>query len=286
MALFSDVLLTVDFDRTLTAPDSTIPQRNVDAISYFIAKGGSFTVNTGRSLPMTQVFRDVVPVNAPLLLYNGSAAYDLSRKAFTFLHRIPLDQEETIRKLQAAFPGLSLEMQGLDAHYAFAEDPAWDAFCQNNHCAMGHAHPWDDLGPFLKLSLYAPISIDNPTVASLFDATPETLAWFDDVEDRLRRLLGDACEVFRAAPLILDIHAKGVSKIRSARQLQQQLGKKILICVGDGENDLPMLEGADYAFTPADAIVAGRFPNVCPCADGAVADVIYKKIPEILRNIP
>lgn len=286
MAAFSDVLLTVDFDRTLTAPDSTIPQRNVEAISYFIANGGSFTVNTGRSLPMTQVFRDVVPVNAPLLLYNGSAAYDLSRKEFTFLHRIPLDQEETIRKLQAAFPGLALEMQGLDAHYAFAEDPAWDAFCQNNHCAMGHANPGDDLGPFLKLSLYAPISIDNPTVASLFDATPERLAWFDGVEAQLRQILGDACEVFRAAPLILDIHAKGVSKIRSARQLQQQLGKKILICVGDGENDLPMLEGADYAFTPADAIVAGRFPNVCPCADGAVADVIYKKIPEILRNMP
>ena len=44
MAAFSDVLLTVDFDRTLTAPDSTIPQRNVDAISYFIANGGTKNV--------------------------------------------------------------------------------------------------------------------------------------------------------------------------------------------------------------------------------------------------
>ena len=151
MAAFSDVLLTVDFDRTLTAPDSTIPQRNVEAISYFIANGGgvaalAYTLVYLLVCGRTQVFRDVVPVNAPLLLYNGSAAYDLSRKEFTFLHRIPLDQEETIRKLQAAFPGLALEMQGLDAHYAFAEDPAWDAFCRNNHCAMGHAHPGDDLG--------------------------------------------------------------------------------------------------------------------------------------------
>ena len=31
-----------------------------------------------------------------------------------------------------------------------------------------------------------------------------------------------------------------------------------------------------------DAIIQDRFPNVCNCADGAVADVIYKKIPEIL----
>ena len=30
MALFSDFLLTVDFDRTLTAPDSSIPERNIE----------------------------------------------------------------------------------------------------------------------------------------------------------------------------------------------------------------------------------------------------------------
>ena len=60
MALFSDILLTVDYDRTLTAPDSTIPERNLTAIRYFIDNGGAFTVNTGRSVPMTKVFRDRV----------------------------------------------------------------------------------------------------------------------------------------------------------------------------------------------------------------------------------
>ena len=32
---FSDILLTVDYDRTMTAPDSTVPQRNLEAIQYF-----------------------------------------------------------------------------------------------------------------------------------------------------------------------------------------------------------------------------------------------------------
>ena len=80
MGIFSDVLLTVDYDRTLTAPDSTIPERNIEAIRYFIENGGAFTINTGRSVPMTKVFRDRVPVNAPLLLYNGSAASDVAEK--------------------------------------------------------------------------------------------------------------------------------------------------------------------------------------------------------------
>lgn len=282
MGIYSDILLTVDFDRTLTAPDSTIPQRNLEAIQYFIDNGGTFTVNTGRSLPMTRIFRDIVPVNAPLLLYNGSAAYDLSRQEFTVTHKIPLDQEKTIEKLRVLFPDMTLEMQGLDAHYIFEENPAWDAFTENNQCFWNHAHPGDDLGPFLKLAMYGPIR--SKSVSCLYDATPEDLTRFDAVEAQLKDLLKDACTIFRAAPLILDIHAKGVSKIRAARELQQQLGKGILVCAGDGENDVPMLEGADYAFAPGDAIVADRFCNVCQCGDGAVADVIYKKIPEILQN--
>ena len=78
---FSDVLLTVDFDRTLTAPDASIPQRNLDAIRFFIEHGGAFTINTGRSLAMYNKYRTIVPTNVPLLLFNGSAAYDTSGRS-------------------------------------------------------------------------------------------------------------------------------------------------------------------------------------------------------------
>ena len=282
MALFSDVLLTVDYDRTLTAPDSSIPQRNLEAIRYFMENGGAFTVNTGRSVPMTKVFRDVVPVNAPLLLYNGSAAYDLGKKQLDFCHAIDLDLWETIDKCLALFPDLTVEVQGLDAHYRFTENPAWDAFSDHQQCARGFAQRGDDLGTFLKFTLYG--EFRDVTVASMFDGTPEEIARMDEAEEILRREFGDKCEVFRAMGRIIDVHAKGVSKARSARELQQRLGRKILVCVGDGKNDLPMMHDADFAFAPADAVIAESFETVCNCADGAVADVIYKKIPEILMN--
>ena len=113
MGIFSDVLLTVDYDRTLTAPDSTIPERNIEAIRYFIENGGAFTINTGRSVPMTKVFRDRVPVNAPLLLYNGSAAYDVQTQSLTFSHAIDLDLWETVRRCEELFPDLTVEVQGV-----------------------------------------------------------------------------------------------------------------------------------------------------------------------------
>ena len=279
MALYSDVLLTVDYDRTLTAPDSSIPQRNLDAIRYFIENGGAFTVNTGRSVPMTKAFRDIVPVSAPLLLYNGSAAYDPATRTLTSCHEIHLDQYQTITKCLKLFPDLTVEIQGVDAHYHFVENPGWDAYCDHQSCARGFARPGDDRGPFLKFSIYG--EFREVTVDSMFRGSEEEIRRMDEVEAILNREFGEFCEVFRPAQRIIDVHAKGISKARAARELQAKLGRKYLVCVGDAQNDLPMLEDADYSYVPADAALAGRFPNVCPCADGAVADVIYKKIPEI-----
>ena len=280
MALFSDILLTVDYDRTLTAPDSSIPERNLTAIRYFMENGGIFTVNTGRSVPMTKVFRDVVPVNAPLLLYNGSAAYDPATGKLDFCHPIDLDLWETVRQCEALFPDLTVEVQAVDAHYRFSENPAWDAFSERQNCTHGFARPGDDLGDFLKFTLYG--QFRSPVLSDMFTGSPEEIQRIDEAEAILKATFGESCEVFRAATRIIDVHAKGVSKIRSARELQARLGRKILICVGDAHNDLPMLEGADFAFVPADAALRDRFHNVCPCGEGAVADVIYEKIPEIL----
>ena len=280
MGIFSDVLLTVDYDRTLTAPDSTIPQRNLDAIRFFMENGGAFTVNTGRSVPMYRPMQDRIPVNAPVLLYNGSAAYDPKSGRLSRMRPIELPMADTIRELLKQFPDLTVEVQGVRAHFSFLENAAWNAFSDRNHCTRELAEPEDDLGPFLKFSLYG--SFTDDTVDSLFHASPEETARMDAAQAWVEQRFAGKVVAFRAAPKIIDCHAYGVSKAVCARDLQKKLGRKILVVAGDTDNDIPMMIGADYAFSPADGALADRFPNVCPCADGAVADVIYKKIPDIL----
>ena len=283
--MFSDVLLTVDHDRTLTAPDSTIPQRNIEAIRYFMENGGAFTMNTGRSIPMAlRNILGIVPNNAPLLLYNGSAAYDEKTASLTRFAPIDLDPETVLPELQERFPQLHVEVQALDAHYLMHKDTGWENYCAHNGCPWKYAAPGDIPGPFIKFSIYG--QFYENTVASMYTGTPEELALIDRMIAYLEETYGDKIEIFRACARIVDVHAKGVSKLNSARQLQKELGRKHLVCVGDAENDLSMLEGADFAFCPADGVVADRFPNVCKCADGAVADVIYEKIPAIVKNRP
>jgi len=282
MALFSDILLTADFDRTLTAPDSSIPERNLEAIRYFMDNGGTFTMNTGRSVNTMGALLHTIPVNAPFLLYNGSAAYDAATGQLLQVKTIDLDIWETLEQVYQICPDLNLEIQGEHYHYLYKEKPEYVAMCD----ALGWKHqpaiPGMDVGPFMKFAIFGHCRDIN--VGQYFSGSQEELRQMDELEAWLHRTFAGKVEVFRAAPRIIDVHTKGISKLRCARELQKSLGKGILVCVGDAENDLSMLEGADFAFCPSDGVVADRFPNVCPCAEGAVADVIYEKIPEILKN--
>ena len=276
--MFSDVLLTVDFDRTMTGPDSKIPQRNLEAVDFFMQHGGAFTINTGRSMSSFKKHLGNVPVNAPVLMYNGSARWKDGK--LTDMKLLDMDLWETVGTIRETFPNMNLEIQGVDFHYLIDPEADYVAFYDALKWDYRISQPGDDLGPFMKFALAgAPRS---GSVATLFDVNEEEDALFDAAQAKILELWGEKVEVYRAAPRIIDVHAKGVSKIAAARQLQKELGKKILVCAGDAENDIPMLEGADFAYCPADGVVANRFETVCKCADGAIADVIYKKIPEIL----
>ena len=280
--MFSDVFLAVDFDRTLTAPDSSVPENNLEAIRWFMANGGAFTVNTGRSVPMCRAqILGKIPVNAPLLLYNGSAAYDPVKGEFTCCYPLPVDPDGLVADLRSRFPELIVEVQGLEGHHVFEQIPRWERFSTVNKCA--HSVVDKVPQPLIKLAVYT--NVEEYGVPSLYVELEHEQQQLQQVVDYVAQAYGDRLTVFRACPRLVDIHAKGCSKLRIARDVQKQLGRKILVCVGDGDNDLTMLRGADYAFCPADGAVAEEFENVCKCADGAVAEVIYKKIPEILRSL-
>jgi HAD superfamily hydrolase (TIGR01484 family) len=280
MGIFSDVLLTVDYDRTLTAPDSTIPQRNLEAIRYFMDNGGAFTVNTGRSLPLSADILRSVPMNAPFLCYNGSLT--IQDGVILDQHTIDLPMVETLRSVCRAFPDLNVDLHGLSAHVGFQPVGRWQEYYAARNCDYYLAEEREDHGPFLKFNVYG--ALHGGSFYQAFSGTPEEILRVDEAAQWLQDTYGDKITVFRAGARVLNIHAKGVSKIRAARQLQARLGRKYLVCVGDAENDLPMLEGADFAFCPSDGEVAARFPNVCPCGEGAIAHVVYEKIPEILKG--
>ena len=282
MGIYSDILLTVDYDRTLTAPNGKIPERNLEAIRYFMEQGGAFTLNTGRSTTTGKKLIQTLPVNAPFLLYNGSAAYEDGALTDVIPSEVPM--WEMVMELAEAFPELNMEIQGADNHYLVNQKPEFAAFYDK--VGWGHAEgiPGMDVGPFIKLSIYG--QVRELTLASMFSACEDEVDRFLEVGEYIQRHWGDKVDVFYAAPRIMDVHAKGVDKGKAARRLQKRLGRKILVCVGDANNDIPMLDQADFAYCPADSSLADRYETVCNCTEGAVADVIYEKIPGIVKIEP
>ena len=163
--MFSDVLLTVDFDRTMTGPDSKIPQRNLEAVDFFMKNGGTFTINTGRSVSSFKKHLGKVPVNAPILMYNGSARWEDGQLSEVKL--LDMDLWETAKALREEFPNMNLESQGVDFHYLIDPEPAYVAFYDALKWGYRIARPGDDLGPFMKFALAG--GPHSKSVATLFD---------------------------------------------------------------------------------------------------------------------
>ena len=90
MGRFDGVLLASDFDNTLIYTEEALRSgaavpplspRNREALEWFMAEGGRFTVATGRALAAFANYAGGVPMNAPSVVCNGAAIYDFQNKA-------------------------------------------------------------------------------------------------------------------------------------------------------------------------------------------------------------
>lgn len=275
MADFSDILLASDFDHTLTDLNDRIPPQNLEAIHYFMEKGGIFTVASGRGIPLFREKAKLVPVNAPCILSNGAVRYDY--RSETLSHVEPM-LPEFARRVAAAVraydSSLCLEVQCLDCHYIYGSNPGRDAFLARSGIRAAHVEN-DPPAPWLKLVVCAA----EGNVLETYDEVPrEKLAAFDRLIAYLERFCSGRCYVARSMPRVVEIGSLSASKGAAARALARELGRRRLVCVGDAMNDVSMLQAADLAFCPADCDPALRDAPYCrltvPCGDGAIAAVI------------
>ena len=84
---FKNVLIASDYDGTLYNSEGIITRQVREKIAYFIAKGGRFTVSTGRSYQGFHAY-DKSYINAPVLLANGALAYDYEKDGISFLSQV------------------------------------------------------------------------------------------------------------------------------------------------------------------------------------------------------
>ena len=273
MGKFTGVLLASDFDNTLIyteealrtgAPVPPLPERNREALKYFMAQGGRFAIATGRALPAFLRHAGDVPMNAPGVVCNGAAIYDFEKGEYLDAALLDDQARQRGQAVLDRFPSVAVEAYHIDNVIHVVRPNA----ISRQHEHMTHVSLME--APSLP-------EVPLPLGKLLFEADHETLegvlaflteqGWAEDYE-----------LIFSVSHL-LEMTIQGASKGGMIRRLAARLGISMehVYCAGDEANDLSMLHAAAEGFAPANASAAVRESGatvVCDAREGAIADVI------------
>lgn len=263
MGKFSGVLLVSDFDDTLYGYDMTVSQKNVDAIQSFIDQGGYFTVATGRARPAFAPCANLAPINAPVILSNGSALYDFRAGETVCETFLPDRVLQDLMELTFLVPQI-----GFEAYHG-------DDIYLHNPNAVTRAH-LDRIGS--EGAQLAIRDIPQPLSKVLIEHTQRA------VLDRARQYIlsrwGEHYEAIFSNQVLLELTRKGSSKGGMVLELARRLGvsREHIYCVGDNENDIPMLAVSAVPFAPANSAPAVKewgAVMVGSCDDSCIAEIIH-----------
>ena len=254
MGKFTGVLLVSDFDNTLVytesalkglAPMPELLPENRQAIEYFMAEGGTFSIATGRALPSFEIVRPGLPMNGPTILFNGAAIYDFKAKQYLCTAFLPDTVRPHIMQVLDAWPEAAVELHH-DDNAIFA--------LHANELTLAHLHLTHEATKMLETIDQAP----SPISKALFEIVPEKMA-------ALHRYVTDMpwasrYEIVPSSSFLLELTAKGASKGDMVQRLAQLLhiAPQNVYCVGDHANDLGMLAVSAIPFAPANAIESVR----------------------------
>ena len=274
MGKFTGVLLASDFDNTLVYTENALkglepmPEllpENRQAIEYFMAEGGTFSIATGRALPSFEIVRPGLPMNGPAILFNGAAIYDFKAEQYLCTAFLPDTVRPHIMQVLDAWPEAAVEL--------YHDDNAIFAL-HANELTLAHLPLTHEATEMLETIDQAP----SPISKALFEIVPEKMA-------ALHRYVtgmpwASRYEIVPSNSYLLELTAKGASKGDMVQRLAQLLhiAPQNIYCVGDHANDLGMLAVSAIPFAPANAIECVRqVPGIHILPDarnGAIAALI------------
>lgn len=261
MGKFTGVLLASDFDDTLYNSRQEVSARNLEALRYFTREGGYFTVSTGRAHRTFTPYVHLAPVNAPVILSNGAVLYDYAADAVVDEWPLPLTAAADLAELSAALPSVGIETYHGDDVYIHHPN----AFTDRHVAKVGTT--WTEC---------ALPDMPAPWSKAVLQDDYDTLC---QAQEFLLARFSQRYEVIFSNAVLLECTAKGSNKGGTVLKLAELLGvaRKDIYCVGDNQNDIPMLSVSAIPFAPANCADAVReiSPRIVrSCDEDGVAEIV------------
>ena len=273
MGKFDGVLFCSDIDATLLL-NGVLPEENQRAIKYFQKEGGRFTLCTGRYLDFFDKYSHLVMPNAPIIAMNGTIIVDRASGEKIYTCALPADPGEMVASTLTELPylkGANVYPEGAFYTVKRTEDGRFEVTClQNPELPARYASDGAGLNEIFGYP-------DNEMIYKVVFTVHADRS--DEAKEAISERFG-GFSVFRSWINGIEVQSPLADKGKGARMLAELLGDvRLLVCAGDYENDISMVEAADIGYAvagahPALKAVADRI-TTRDCLDGAIAEMIY-----------
>ena len=254
-------VVATDLDRTLIWEDNELRPRTIAALRRAYVEGLRVVVVTGRMAQSARGVLSVLDIGEPLVCYQGAAVVDADG---TWLHHQPIElalAREVVAAVEGRGFGLNVYVD--DELYVARVTPEAERYASFQEIRL---HTVGDLRSWLE----------RPPTKLVCIGDPDEL---DRLGAEMRELFAERLWVAKSLPFFLEFAAAGVSKGSGLEFLSGHLGfaRGRTVAVGDGENDLELVDWGGYgvAVANADPRVKALSDWVCPPgSEEGVAQVI------------
>ena len=266
---FEKVIIVSDMDGTFLGRGATVVPENVEAVEYFNSKGGKFTFATGRV--HYNIFKAVknanLLCNIPAVTVNGACIYDLSLNKIVYENPMNVsDVKEVTEFADSEYPHIGVRCS---TEYGMLTNRVNEIIKKDIDGFEGGRVEIKDTDKWIGEKIYKVV----------FRAQAEQLLEF---RSDLERNFAGRFNIAASSPRFLELNSPGCSKadgiefIRNYYENECKV-KPIVFAVGDYENDLQMLNSADYSVCPSNAsdrVKAASDFVLCDCDDGVIGELV------------
>lgn len=227
-----------DIDGTLVRKDHTISQEVIDAVRRLEKEGVAPVIATGRSYEALLPIKEKLGIHSPVICYNGAMIVD-GKDGKVMKHHVLPDREarEIVRIARE-----------LDYHIL--------GYREGELLYEGERE--ESRAYYDRIHIYGRI-VNFDTLESLNMTKFIIIAAHEKIEAVKGRILekyGHAVNAFFSDATFLEIVPKGIDKGGAVSEVMSLLGGTVdeAMAMGDGFNDLPMLEAAHWGVVMDNAL--------------------------------
>ena len=273
MGKFDNILIATDLDGTFLDRNERVPDSNKDAVEYFKANGGRFTIATGR---VAQHVYSAIPqveqlVNFPAVTCNGACLYDFCTG--TTPEEYPMtygDVIDIVEYIRTDFPQAGIRASSPDYCYVTTSQDL------QKPLVAGDFERNSNVDHFIApVEEWKHVTIYKIVVRIDSDILPIAM-------EALKMKFGDRFSVTQSWPTIIDIQIGGINKGSTLRDyVRKTLGDDIRIyACGDYINDVELLKEADVSVCPS-----GAHTKIKAISDLCLCDNDHGLIAELIKHI-